>query len=345
MGILAKHIFEPPVPPSKRPGGPALGAIEDVIMKALAKKVEERYQSMSELIEDLDRVASVGIPGVVIRYDGQSPPSLANALEPPSRTELRLSRSMSAGGIEDVSLPASRRPWMVVAVVAIALVGLGVGAVVFSMTDASATVSRDGASGAIRGGAATPGPGGDSAMGSGTVRVMGTSTTGPVAVAASDRGTGVPSSGSGEAGGGAGGSDGAGEGAGLRAGGGPTEPTSASTRRIQIVSDPPGASVLIDGVLVGNTPLHLPVPREGERVVRLELRGYEASRVTLSAASPDLLRVSLTPASTVSAGGSRASRGVRNHRSSASTDRAPTGTGATTTAFRRGSEVVDPWAN
>ena len=59
MGILSKHMFEQPIPPSQVQGK-GLGAIEDIILKALAKKQEDRYQSMAELISDLDQIAAGG---------------------------------------------------------------------------------------------------------------------------------------------------------------------------------------------------------------------------------------------------------------------------------------------
>jgi serine/threonine-protein kinase len=55
MGVLTKHLFELPPPPSQRiePGSP-LGAIEDVILRALSKRPEERYSTMLELIGAVD---------------------------------------------------------------------------------------------------------------------------------------------------------------------------------------------------------------------------------------------------------------------------------------------------
>ncbi|MBN8609357.1 MAG: protein kinase, partial [Deltaproteobacteria bacterium] len=84
MGILSKHMFQDPIPPSQAKGV-GLGAIEDVILKALSKKVETRYQTMSEMIADLDKVQSGG--SISIGRGGIAPPgNLADVLEPPSRT-------------------------------------------------------------------------------------------------------------------------------------------------------------------------------------------------------------------------------------------------------------------
>ena len=66
MGVLTKHMFEAPLPPSQV-AGPAreLGALEDVTLKALAKRAEERYGSMIELVADLDRVVQVAADGPI----------------------------------------------------------------------------------------------------------------------------------------------------------------------------------------------------------------------------------------------------------------------------------------
>src|SRR5688500_5365602 len=86
MGILTKHMFEQPKRPSEIGVGDRLGALEDIILKALAKKPELRYQSMEELTADLATVSAGGTISIGQR-NGIAPPSLADALEPPTRTE------------------------------------------------------------------------------------------------------------------------------------------------------------------------------------------------------------------------------------------------------------------
>ncbi len=107
MGVLTKHMFEAPVPPSEVVGGTAreLGALEDVTLKALAKRSEDRYASMRELIADLDRIVQIGEGGrafIAQRIEGLHRPdqraakdeaarrfqNLADELEPPARAEL-----------------------------------------------------------------------------------------------------------------------------------------------------------------------------------------------------------------------------------------------------------------
>jgi hypothetical protein len=60
MGILTKHLYEAPVPP--RQHNPAIPEeLELVILRAMAKDKEQRYQSMYALLEDLQRLeAGVG---------------------------------------------------------------------------------------------------------------------------------------------------------------------------------------------------------------------------------------------------------------------------------------------
>jgi len=106
MGVLTKHMFEAPVPPSQI-AGPAreLGALEDVTLKALAKRPEDRYATMAELVADLDRIVQIGPDGrtrVAAHVEGIARPdfrsgaeevrksfgNLADELEPPARAEI-----------------------------------------------------------------------------------------------------------------------------------------------------------------------------------------------------------------------------------------------------------------
>ena len=57
MGILTKHLYEEPVQPHDLPPPTDVPpALEAVIMKALAKKPEQRYQTMQEVLGDLELV-------------------------------------------------------------------------------------------------------------------------------------------------------------------------------------------------------------------------------------------------------------------------------------------------
>jgi eukaryotic-like serine/threonine-protein kinase len=132
MGILSKHMFESPIPPGNISDGRQLGALEDVILHALAKKPEQRYPDMEALLADLARVQAGGEVNIGGRPGVRAPTGLANALEPPSRTEMRL------GGVG--RLPQRRWPLLLAAGAGLlVLVGGAVGiGVAFLGTDARA---------------------------------------------------------------------------------------------------------------------------------------------------------------------------------------------------------------
>ncbi|WP_437939448.1 protein kinase domain-containing protein [Sorangium sp. So ce341] len=73
MGILTQHMYKAPVPIRALVGGPDCPpGLEAVILKCLSKKPESRYQSMSDLHDDLERVRSGGVPGAVAEMMARS---------------------------------------------------------------------------------------------------------------------------------------------------------------------------------------------------------------------------------------------------------------------------------
>ncbi len=64
MGILTQHMYKAPVPPRAVPECPSdlSPGLEVIIMRCLRKKPEERYQTMEELEEDLDRLLRGEVP-------------------------------------------------------------------------------------------------------------------------------------------------------------------------------------------------------------------------------------------------------------------------------------------
>ena len=75
LGIIAQVIANPPVPPRElRPELRISIAIERVVLKALAKKREDRYQSMAEMAADLERVRD-GKPALAPALVSRSPSS------------------------------------------------------------------------------------------------------------------------------------------------------------------------------------------------------------------------------------------------------------------------------
>lgn len=74
MGILTQHMYKAPVPiralvPAPQDVPPGLEAI---VLKCLSKRPELRYQSMDELIDELDKVASGVVPDAVPEMMGRS---------------------------------------------------------------------------------------------------------------------------------------------------------------------------------------------------------------------------------------------------------------------------------
>jgi serine/threonine protein kinase len=67
MGILTQHMYKAPVPiralvpqPQEVPPG-----LEAIVLKCLSKRPEHRYQSMDELIADLDKLRAGSVPDAV----------------------------------------------------------------------------------------------------------------------------------------------------------------------------------------------------------------------------------------------------------------------------------------
>jgi len=96
MGVLTKHMFMVPEPPSRvNAAVRELGALEDVTLKCLEKKPEARYESMDALIGDVESIARLGAGDKLeilrprpLGAKRSSAVSLADELEPPAREEM-----------------------------------------------------------------------------------------------------------------------------------------------------------------------------------------------------------------------------------------------------------------
>jgi serine/threonine-protein kinase len=94
MGVLTQHMFVKPTPPSQvSERARELGALEDVVLRALEKKPEQRFPTMSALAAEVQRVTSFGPDGSFRVAKSSGVPSrpvfqLANQLELPSREEV-----------------------------------------------------------------------------------------------------------------------------------------------------------------------------------------------------------------------------------------------------------------
>lgn len=100
MGVLTQHMFVKPVPPSQiAAAAKQLGALEDVTLRCLEKKPEDRYASMREVEEALDACSTPGAAARAPRSDPRAPRLLlADELEPPTLEEMR-GRSESTDGL------------------------------------------------------------------------------------------------------------------------------------------------------------------------------------------------------------------------------------------------------
>lgn len=103
---LTAHLHDPPVPPRKRaPHNPIPEALEGVILKALEKRSENRYQSMKELSLAIDEAMSS--PGI-------------SPFMPPDRSQSSSNEPLpSLSGEDDLIPPTrSRTPWIIAGVLA-----------------------------------------------------------------------------------------------------------------------------------------------------------------------------------------------------------------------------------
>jgi len=89
MGVLTKHMYMAPTPPSQLVGIDKLGVLEDIILRCLEKKADHRYQALRELTRDLDLALNpTGPRPFAARQRRGTPRSLlADELELPSREE------------------------------------------------------------------------------------------------------------------------------------------------------------------------------------------------------------------------------------------------------------------
>ncbi len=99
MGVLTKHMYMAPTPPSQLVGIEKLGVLEDIILRCMEKKPDHRYRTLLELSRDLDLALNAQDPRPLIARRRRATPRslLADELELPSREEhaARLEASLS----------------------------------------------------------------------------------------------------------------------------------------------------------------------------------------------------------------------------------------------------------
>lgn len=66
MGVLTQHLYENPIPPRQLdPPVNVSPGVESIVLRCLAKKVDQRYPNAEELIHDLDRIDESFSPNAV----------------------------------------------------------------------------------------------------------------------------------------------------------------------------------------------------------------------------------------------------------------------------------------
>ncbi len=136
MGVLTQHMFVNPVPPSQvNPAARELGALEEITLRCLEKKPEDRFATMEDLVKAIDEVVQFDPEGRVSflpHLDGASPRQsrmpprfrMADELEPPTLEEMRAA--------SDSTMPTPRTsPWIWIGVAGVVL-AIGIGGVVLA---------------------------------------------------------------------------------------------------------------------------------------------------------------------------------------------------------------------
>jgi serine/threonine protein kinase len=123
MGVLTKHMFEAPEPPSRR--APTAGVpmdLEAVVMKALAKDRDQRFQSMKEMAVALE----AGLGGDVAQAWGEES-SRANISMPGRENSqaLKLATPTSSPGELPADAPKSKAGFLVAGLLGLGLLGGG----------------------------------------------------------------------------------------------------------------------------------------------------------------------------------------------------------------------------
>jgi hypothetical protein len=130
MGILTKHLYEKPLAPRELlPTSEIPPALESVIMKALEKNREQRYQTMQEMREDLERIEQGLVPTAVT---DASERAAAGALAPAPFANTQRSPAGAVAPAEDPPQKSSSKlPLLLGGALLLVLVGGGVAAVAF----------------------------------------------------------------------------------------------------------------------------------------------------------------------------------------------------------------------
>jgi eukaryotic-like serine/threonine-protein kinase len=259
MGILTKHLYEEPVAPHELPPPVDVPpALEAVILKCLAKKADLRYQTMQEVLADLELVEQGLTPSAVVE-------NVRRASNTSSRNEPVMARNSGTGNtgftadVGTLELPKSKNTGLFIGAALVALLVVGGGIFAFAGgSDTPAPVVTPEPTPATPATPAVPEP-------------PKTEPT-PAAMAPEPVPSGVSTP-------------------------EPTPPTveEEPVVHVKIASTPEGAEVFADGALLGQTPFDLERPKKGEPGLDLTLKlsGYKDQAVRVTAYTQEKLSVGL----------------------------------------------------
>jgi serine/threonine-protein kinase len=261
MGILTKHLYEEPVMPHELPPPVDVPpALEAVIMKCLAKKADVRYQTMQEVLADLELVEQGLTPSAVL--EGVRRASQVGV--GPRDTERRTNGlTVDVGNFE---LPKSRGTGLLIGAVALLLVVGGGAFFALSGGDSKPAVSPE---------VSTDKPATAGVPGTGATEK---SPTPAPTLATSDPTTPKPAPTPGP-----------------EENKGPAQPSEVAQVRVQIASTPTGAEVHNDGALLGRTPFTIERPKAGQPPLDLVLKlsGFKDAPVRISPYTQEQLQITL----------------------------------------------------
>ena len=260
MGVLTKHVYENPIPPRQLPPPVAVPpGLEAIILKSLAKQPEHRYQTMAELREDLVTLQQGGTPKAVMESVGGGGVPKTQMLG--SDVSALIGAYPATPSAAPPAMPEEESKPPVLLIVGGLVLLLGLGAAVF---------------------AAAFFLGGDTDGEEGTVAQTESDPTPPPADPPADPPPVVEANTPTE--------PGATEPA------EPAEPAQPEVVMVTLESEPAGCEVYAeDGSLMGNAPVELPRPAEGDEPVRLTLRfaGYQDREVPISHLTSEHLTITL----------------------------------------------------
>jgi serine/threonine-protein kinase len=81
MGVLTKHLYSPPQPPSEVVGEHQdLGMLEEITLRCLQKRPDDRYASMGELLQHLERASTAVSDATPVGSEAGLAPSTLSSL-------------------------------------------------------------------------------------------------------------------------------------------------------------------------------------------------------------------------------------------------------------------------